>query len=182
MRYCLLLICFLLLTGCDNDSTPDLQSQRDATIEMAKKRVAEKRVAALIEALANAKLKPYRPELVLPPIPLELYPDEKRQDAIKDKRVRDQAAAKQASAQAAASLAAAERAVVERAVFGLGVAAVPALVEALKHNNRDVRLAVVSSLGTIGSEARPALKATSENDPDTTVREAAAAALKKIKP
>ena len=34
MRYCLLLICVLQLTGCSNDAKPDHQSRLDAATEM----------------------------------------------------------------------------------------------------------------------------------------------------
>jgi HEAT repeat protein len=62
--------------------------------------------------------------------------------------------------------------------------AVPALVEALKDENAQVRAGAASALGTIGPEAKVAVSSLTElvQDRDEIVRSEAAAALKKIDP
>ena len=61
---------------------------------------------------------------------------------------------------------------------------VPALIEALKDKEGDVRRSAAIGLGTFGEQAKgavPALQA-ALNDPDARVREAAAKALTRIDP
>lgn len=74
-----------------------------------------------------------------------------------------------------------------RAASALGAtrseAAVPALLEALKDENADLRLAAIEALGRIGREARGSIPALSEalTDTDPRIRSEAARALEKIK-
>jgi vesicle coat complex subunit len=61
---------------------------------------------------------------------------------------------------------------------------VPALIEALKDNDGDVRRSAALGLGSFGEQARdavPALRA-AQRDPDARVREAAGIALSRIDP
>jgi HEAT repeat protein len=62
---------------------------------------------------------------------------------------------------------------------------VPALIEALKDRDGDVRVSAAIGLGSFGEQARdaiPALQAAQKNGRDARVREAAGNALKKIDP
>ncbi|NOZ23425.1 MAG: HEAT repeat domain-containing protein [Planctomycetes bacterium] len=76
------------------------------------------------------------------------------------------------------------------AVLALGnmgadaVQAVPALARMLNDRNDDIRVTVCQVLGKIGPSAAPALKAlenAKKSDPDDRVKEAAAAAIQKIR-
>src|SRR5690242_19899640 len=60
---------------------------------------------------------------------------------------------------------------------------VPALIEALKDRESDVRRSAAIGLGTFGEKAKeaiPALQAVAKNDRDARVREAARVALSRI--
>jgi HEAT repeat protein len=62
---------------------------------------------------------------------------------------------------------------------------VPALIEALKDRDADVRVSAAIGLGSFGEQARdaiPALQAAQKNGRDARVREAAGKALKRIDP
>ncbi len=62
--------------------------------------------------------------------------------------------------------------------------AVPALIEALKDKEKDIRLSAAIGLGYFGEQARdaiPALQA-AQRDPDARIREAAGVALSRIDP
>src|SRR4051812_38352888 len=62
---------------------------------------------------------------------------------------------------------------------------VPALIEALKDREADVRRSAAIGLGTFGEKAKeavPALEAVARNDRDARVREAARVALSRIDP
>jgi HEAT repeat protein len=62
---------------------------------------------------------------------------------------------------------------------------VPALIDALKDKENDIRLSAAIGLGTLGEEARdaiPALQQTAESGHDSRVRKAAATALSRIDP
>jgi HEAT repeat protein len=62
---------------------------------------------------------------------------------------------------------------------------VPALIEALKHKEGDIRRSAAIGLGTFGEQARdaiPALQEASRRDRDVRVREAAGIALSRIDP
>lgn len=64
----------------------------------------------------------------------------------------------------------------------IGEGAVPALIEALRHSNANVRRGAAQSLESIGPDAQEAMKALDESlrDEDVAVRDAAASALRAI--
>ena len=77
-----------------------------------------------------------------------------------------------------------DRIIAVRSVKGDAAKVVPALIEALKDKQSDVRLSAAIKLGSFGEKARdaiPSLKA-AESDRDTRVREAAGTALSRIDP
>src|SRR4051794_12899220 len=60
---------------------------------------------------------------------------------------------------------------------------VPALIDALKDHESDIRLSAVIGLGTFGAEARdavPLLRETAQSDRDARIRRAAGVALSRI--
>jgi HEAT repeat protein len=62
---------------------------------------------------------------------------------------------------------------------------VPALIEALKEKENDIRLSAAIGLGSFGEQAKdaiPALQETAQNDRDARARQAAGVALSRIDP
>jgi HEAT repeat protein len=68
---------------------------------------------------------------------------------------------------------------------GDGPKVVPALIEALKDKDGDIRVSAALGLGSFGEQARdaiPALEAAQKNGRDARIREAAGKALSRIDP